>query len=257
MKNGLKIIFLISISVVVISVVVLGGFLKLQNSTDDNIEGGILGGNYNFSLKTDFLDSPTTLPYYRILGEDYEVIGIPHPPEGEILPTEEEAVLIAEKYLESKDMLPEDAVLQNVQTTFLTKFSESGEVLEKIPLDVTITYKREINSLSVVGPGDEITVSVGKDKEVFYCFKSWRIIEQVGEINIINPEEAYNKLLEGKTIRIPLITPQSSIEIYEISFGYYAYPHGQPQEFYKPVWIFYGKIVEREEPIYFAVEACD
>ena len=210
-----------------------------------------LGG---FSLKTGFPDYPLTLSYYRVTGEDEQESGTleqdgfgPETP-----PTEEEAVLIAQEYLEFHDLLPEDAVLEYVEMNVVTMSSEEGKVVKETPLSVSVSYIREINGLPVVGPADTLWVEIAKNNEVVFCFKRWRNLSQFGEVNITSPEEAYEKLTDGKVLGKHFgIEP---FEIYNISLGYYSYIEPESQEFYKPVWIFYGKPDGRR---CYAVEACE
>ena len=206
----------------------------------------------DFSLKTGFPDYPLTLPYYRVTGEDKQEFGTLEQGFGpENFPTEEEAVLIAQEYLEFHDLLPEDAVLEYVEMNVMETISE-GKVVEETPLSFSVSYEREINGLPVVGPADTLWVEIAKNNEVVFCFKRWRNLSQFGEVNITSSEEAYEKLLDGKVLGKHFrIEP---FEIYNISLGYYSYIEPEPQEFYKPVWIFYGKPDGRR---YYAVEACE
>lgn len=210
-----------------------------------------LGG---FSLKTDFPEYPLTLPYYSVIGEDEQEFGTLEQDGfgSENPPTDEEAVLIAQEYLEFHDLLPEDAVFEYVEMNVVTMSSEEGKVLKETPTSVSVSYGREINGLPVVGPADTLWVEIAKNNEVVFCFKRWRNLSQFGEVNITSPEEAYDKLLDGKVLGKHFrIEP---FEIYNISLGYYSYIELESQEFYKPVWIFYGKPDGRR---YYAVEACE
>ena len=106
-----------------------------------------------------------------------------------------------------------------------------------------------------MGPGDFIDVCISVQKynltEVVYCTKNWRHLEEIDNISIIGAEEAYDKLLKGEMINEPMTW--FTFEINEISVGYYSYFNSHPQEYYKPVWIFYGKLDGSDW--YFAVEA--
>ncbi len=155
--------------------------------------------------------------------------------------------------MEFNDLLPEDSVLEYVEMRVMkTASSSEGKVVKETPTSVSVSYGREINGLPVVGPADTLWVEIAKNNEVVFCFKRWRNLSQFGEVNITGPEEAYEKLLDGKVLGQHFrIEP---FEIYNISLGYYSYIEPEPQEFYKPVWIFYGKPDGRR---YYAVEACE
>jgi hypothetical protein len=209
-----------------------------------------LGG---FSLKTGFPDYPLTLSYYGVIEEDEQEIGSLDYDifEDKGLPTEEKAILIAQEYLTSKEILPEDAVLEGTQILGGGQYSD-GELVKKFERGIEVFYKREINGMPVVGSGDTIYVIIARNQEVVFCFKRWRNLSQFGEVNITSPEEAYDKLLDGNVLGKHFrIEP---FEIYNISLGYYSYIEPESQEFYKPVWIFYGKPDGRK---YYAVEACE
>jgi regulatory protein YycI of two-component signal transduction system YycFG len=91
-----------------------------------------------------------------------------------------------------------------------------------------------------VGPGDTITVSLGENDEVIYFFKTWRELEQVGEMSIIDVDTAIKNLQEGKTTRKPAGIDYPMVEISEMEVGYFSDASDNEQEFYKPVWIFRG-----------------
>jgi hypothetical protein len=212
-------------------------------------------GSFNFVLKTDFPTYPSTLPYYNVTGEDEQEIGYPKTgfgPDGP--PSDKEAMLIAQNYLEAQDLLPDDAILENTQLqTVKTINGSTGKITKKDPIQYSVSYSRIINGYPVEGPGDTLWVDIAfdnelLDNEVVFCFKRWRNLTQSGEIEIINPEEAYEKLLDKKIINKPMqIEP---FEINNVSLGYYS--SAETQEFYKPVWIFYGP---PESSKYYAVEA--
>ena len=209
----------------------------------------------DFSLKTDFPDYPSTLPFYMVIGENEQEIGRPKMgfgPDGP--PSEKEAVSIAQDYLESHGLLPVDALLGGTQLQTIETWS-NGKIIKENPIKFSVSFYRMINGYPVVGPGDKLWVEIAFDNKtldngVVFCYKRWRNLTQAGEIEIINPSEAYEKLLDRKILNLPMqIEP---FAIYNISLGYYSYIEPEPQEFYKPVWIFYGPPESRR---YYAVEA--
>ena len=224
--------------IIILSVsILLAGFL-IQPQENMNMAkiGFGLGPSSGFSLQTVFPDAPVTLSYYRVLGQDQFENGTCSLGSDEVCVTEDEAILIAQDYLESRNLLPEDAVLYGAQTII------GGNAVEKTPHTISVAYTREINGLPVVGPGDSIYVLIEDKGNVAFCFKRWRDIDQVGEINVIDAEEGYNKLLEGEIINKKSLSNDHTFEIYNISLGYYSMMASETQKFYKPIWIFYGEI---------------
>ncbi len=96
-----------------------------------------------------------------------------------------------------------------------------------------------MEGLLVAGPGAEITVCFGENGEVLQFDKVWRTLQYDRDIPIISAEEAFDKLKARDLVEIP----QSSLNglvVSGIRLGYYAEDRYHDQEYYNPVWIFYG-----------------
>lgn len=182
-------------------------------------------------------------PRYKVLYEDFDRMHISGFSKTRYsLPSEEEAIKFANKYIQERGGIPEDAYISKVNTQYLEKIDISGEepvVVETYPQYVSIDYHRRINGLQVAGPGDTIAVFVGDDGEILYFFKTWRELEEIGNVEMISAEEATKKLKRGETIENAM-GDTGSVEINKIEVGYYSEGKGYEQEFYEPVWIFRG-----------------
>lgn len=185
---------------------------------------------------------PQEMTYYKVLYEDRneEFYSTDLKPQDH-LPSEEKAIVIAERHIESHGGLPEDAVLENVQPQYMQERAIGKEKGENIPLFVEVTYKRVINGTPVVGPGDFILVTINGSGEILSYLKTWRALEEGGKVELITVEEAIAELEKGNTIETPVNPYEYPIVIDKIYLGYYSKPLGEKQEFYKPVWVFEGK----------------
>lgn len=214
-------------------------------------------GFFYFTLRTDFPTYPSMIQYYKVNGEDEREIGNPGVNGFGYLgpPSENQAIIIAQEYLKSYDLLPDDAVLELSELQCVNAVSD-GNIVAEMPLQYYVSFKRILENHSVVGPGDTLFVYIAynnqsSNNDVVFCYIRWRNLTSAGEIEIISPSDAYKKLINGEILDQPMqIEP---FAIYNISLGYYSYIEPELQEFYKPAWIFYGS---PESDRYYTVDAC-
>jgi len=220
----------------------------VENQNNDNIEyyySSALGASISIQLKKDIIsnDDPSqSVPYYRVLNEDRDIKALPDfmDPQNNI-PSEEEAKIIADSYVKSHGGLPEDAFIKYVEQQYLEKINQkTGELVEKYPLVTEVNYARVVNGMEVTGLGDFIMVSIGEDGNVLCYMRTWRTLQEAGEIDIISSEQALTKLESGQVIQKPVSPYRDPLTIEEVSLGYYSEAIGEYQEFYMPVWIFKG-----------------
>jgi hypothetical protein len=115
---------------------------------------------------------------------------------------------------------------------------------------------RKINGFKVYGTGDKIYADVKnihyEDNTSygvsFYCIH-WRNITYAGEIEIISPSKAYEKLC-NKDVIGDVSMQFTTFPIRDIFLSYYS--ERDYQKYYKPVWIFQGS-----EKQYYIVEATE
>lgn len=223
--------------------IMAAGIIHFMPNSERNVSGE-LGMSENIIMTAQVPDVKDTVPYYKVIKEERI-----HESESNIMspkksvPSEDEAIKIANEYLQHNDYLPEDAYRFNVQTLYVETINTStGEdvVEREEPVLVEVSYSRRIGEFPVVGPGDTITVSLGENGKVIYFFKTWRELEQVGEMPIIDANTAIKNLQEGKTIRKSADIDYPVVEISEMEVGYFSNVSDIEQEFYKPVWIFRG-----------------
>jgi len=161
-----------------------------------------LGGSHGAVIKAELPEAPETMPYYKVVDEDFDNAMSPEfcRVQQKYLPSEEEAVRYAEEFIESNGGMPDDAVFGGVSTVYSMNISGSGEVVEKRPEDIQVGYHRVFNGMPVVGAGDTIELVIGDNGTVLSFLKSWRELEYVGEREILNASEAVERFQRGETI---------------------------------------------------------
>jgi len=225
---GRKIVYILCI------LVVLFGVIMATNALSQKSENQI-----EVKLETTLPSAPSKVTYYKVVSEDRKFYASPKMMKPKkFVPSKDVAIKIAEEYLSKNGGLPKDAVLKMVETVTLKALNvKTGEIVAERPLCVDIKYKRVINGHPVIGPCDEIELSIGEN-EVIYFSKLWRKLEPVGAVEIISAEDALSKLKSGEIINKPMYI-QQPITVHDVKLGYYA-TIGK-QDFYTPVWIFYCK----------------
>lgn len=193
------------------------------------------------TLDTPFPKSPETIPIYKVTNITVFFIGSPKLMEIKTnIPSEDEALSIAEKALEQYGGLPADAVLRKTERVAMKEYNTAtGVTGQEYPQWTQVIYTRQVAGLPVVGPGAEITVCLGENGELLQFDKVWRTLQYDRDIPIISAEEAFDKLKRRDLVEIP----QSSLNgliVSGIKLGYYAEDRDHDQEYYNPVWIFYG-----------------
>jgi hypothetical protein len=156
------------------------------------------------------------------------------------IPSEEEAISLAEKVLEQYGGLPFDAILRKAERVTMKEYNTAtGVTGQEYPQWTQVIYTRQVAGLPVAGPGAEITVCLGENGEVLQFDKVWRTLQYVRDIPIISAEEAFDKLKRRELVEIPQ-SSMNGLIVSDIRLGYYAEDRDHDQENYNPVWIFYG-----------------
>jgi PKD repeat protein len=137
--------------------------------------------------------------------------------------------------------LPQGAVRSYVNTTYLLGYNtETGELFNSSPLLTSVQYRREIDGMPVGGRGGIIDISLGEDGKNLGLLKVWRTASILGSQKLIPADTAVEKLKNGELLEIP--QDGINVTINDIKLGYFEKGADEQQEFFEPVWIFYGNL---------------
>jgi len=234
--------------------------IDIQNN--DGMEGyytSSLGASIKVIADKDMFtntQSTETVTYYKVLSEDRkEHYETDYMKIQDNIPTEDEAIQIAESFIMDNGGLPKDAYLERVEQGYMEKRNyKTDELIEKRPMETRVNYERKINGYDVIGPGDSIAISIGEDGKILGYMWTWRTLEEAGEIEILSSEEAITKLENGQLMEIPISPYANPLTIEEASIAYYSEVMGEYQQYYTPVWIFSG-IDANGDSLHIAVDA--
>lgn len=141
----------------------------------------------------------------------------------ELVPNEDTAKIIAEKYLRDKGLLPGDAEFSNFG--YAIGQSSNGTVYHK---EAVVSYNHVVNNMTVIG--DLLSVDVGGGGDILKVVKIWRNVMPNGEVSIDTPNQAYSELQNaGKT---GMIT--------NVSLEYYSGDSWKEPPYLLPVYSFQG-----------------
>lgn len=107
------------------------------------------------------------------------------------LPGQEEAVRVAEAFLNQNALLPANraelkvAHIGGLRASNVIDGVRAGPVIDKL---LTVTYSRTIDNLPVIGPGSKIVVNLGEKGEVMGLIHRWRELTPSSKQQV-RPEE--------------------------------------------------------------------
>lgn len=169
------------------------------------------------------------------------------------LPSDDEAIKIAQDFLTERNLLPSDAKLEEVVADKQIESEKStGTVLEEYDIVLqVIASGREINGIPIVGPGNKLSVYVGEKGEVVGLIKAWKIVEISKEtVNIKTAETAFNEMTKGDAIFVTTDTDTiNKVNIKDVYVAYWMAPATEEQDSALPVYVFEGESVHEDSQI--------
>ena len=168
----------------------------------------------------------------------------------ENLPSDEEAVKIATKFLKNQDLFPEGAIFSKTNHGKIFKLGENGNDIV-VWEDVEVWFGRELNGNLV--EGTQLMLAIGGDGDPIEYFTNWRIYESYKEYPIISPDEAFEQL-KKKGVSVGTYDSNSVISIDETYLAYRTKPGAETEEYLEPVWVFKGDVTVDEKPVMYVKE---
>lgn len=171
----------------------------------------------------------------------------------ENLPSDDEAVGIATRYLEKTGLMPPGAVISGIEHPRIVEYDENGEEVGIAFEDVQVSYSRTIDGRLVVG--SKLTVEIGDGGDILNVYKLWRDCTPEKEIAVIPPQEAFEEL---KAAGVAADTEGQTVVITGIEPGYYEASAMDEPAYLIPVYIFTGEVRDGTEKTPFVryIPAC-
>jgi hypothetical protein len=156
------------------------------------------------------------------------------------LPSEQEAIEIATKFLKDRDLFPEGAVEPFAEP----EYHYNGE--EKTCGQIAVWYSRYLNGMSV--KGTQLVVYVGGNGDVIGYFANWRDYEPSSKYPVITPQTAFNNL-KNQGVSVGPDNSDVEISIDNINLTYNTKPGLFAEDYLEPVWTFKGNVTVNGKPV--------
>lgn len=163
------------------------------------------------------------------------------------LPSDEEAVQIAQSFLAERNLLPPDAKLDKVVAdTQIEAEKSTGKVLEEYRTVLQVMSSgRSVNGIPIVGPGNKLSVYVGEKGEVVGFLKVWRDVEVSKDtVNIKTAENAFEDMRKRNALFVTTdANTINKVNIKNVYIAYWMEPATEGQDSALPVYVFEGDSV--------------
>jgi len=173
-------------------------------------------------------------------------------PQGPVnLPGEEEAIAIANAFLQSHELFDDSCRVEAIT------YAEAGRIVteeiepELFRVAMRVNYTFSLEGLPVWGPGAKIGVTIGAENRVIEVFKFWREPVEDRAFPLLNPEAAARLLMKDAAFA-QLKEGEASVKYHHFQPGYYALPCMECQAFLGPVYQFSGTVTtpaRKETPL--------
>jgi len=209
---------------------------KFNMSPDDDIKGGDEGygrasKNRNIHL---YLENNGFVEYSNSnRAHTINPIDVPGN-----LPSDDEAVKIATRFLKDRDLLPEGAEFINTSHGKIYGTAKNGADIV-LWEDVQVWFGHKLNGKTV--EGTQLMLAIGADGMPIEYFTNWRNYQPYKELSVKSPEQSFEEL---KIKGVPVGMNKSENVLIEDSYlAYHTKAGAETETYLEPVWVFKGNIM--------------
>jgi hypothetical protein len=175
-----------------------------------------------------------SLRWTLLANEDQE------PAEPPDLPTEEEAVRVANEQLARRGLADQNVRLESVTFSHHSRIGRGNEVLANYPVAKHVNYRYALHGLPVFGPGAKIQVTFASKSRPAQMYRFWRQPAEGRTVETIGFENAVEQIRDHKAFRTMREGGKAQIRFERVRLGYYALPAREIQGMLIPVYRFEG-----------------
>lgn len=159
------------------------------------------------------------------------------------LPTDDEAITIATKFLKDRDLYPEgigDPVPKRENAYTVGKGDEIyfGQI--------GVWYPRYLNGLKV--EGTQLVVYVGGSGDVIGYFANWRDYTPDKEYPLISQQDAFEQM-KTEGVSVGMNEKDAPVSIDTVYLAYRTKAGAYPEDYLEPVWVFKGNVTIDGKPV--------
>jgi hypothetical protein len=161
------------------------------------------------------------------------------------LPSDEEAIKIATKFLKDRDLFPEGAYpveVEHIKTYHLNNDDNSKTVVwEKL----AVWFGGNLNNIKV--HGRSIRLVINADGNIIEYDANWREYKPYQEYPVKTPSEAFGEL-QTRGVTVGMSEPDT-VSIDQIELAYNSLPGAYVENYLEPVYIFKGQAMVKGKSI--------
>lgn len=155
----------------------------------------------------------------------------------EYLPSDEEAIKIATKFLKDRDLYPAGAVEPVAVRENAYTVGKGDEVYYG---RIGVWYHRYLNGLKV--EGTQLVVYVGGNGDVIGYYANWRDYEPYKELPVNTQDTAFAQM-KAEGVGVGMNEKDSTVSINDAYLAYQTTPGAYSEEYLRPVWVFKGNVI--------------
>ena len=161
----------------------------------------------------------------------------------EYLPSDEEAIEIATKFLKENDLYPDGVSNTVVQRENAYTVGKGDEVYFG---EIGVWFRRNLNDMKV--EGTQLVVYVGGGGDIIGYYANWRDYEPYKEYPVITVDEAFEDL-KSKGVYVGTNSQDSEVVIDEAYLAYLTTAGAYTEDYLQPVWVFKGDVMSDDKAV--------
>ncbi|MBP2132473.1 hypothetical protein J2128_000394 [Methanomicrobium sp. W14] len=158
----------------------------------------------------------------------------------EYLPSDEEAIETATKFLKEKGLYPEGATEPVAQP----EYSYSGGKI--VFGQIGVWYNRYLDGLEV--KGTQLDVGVGGNGDIIEYFANWREYEPYKEYPVITLDKAFENL-KSEGVYVGKDNKDAQVSIDDAYLAYHTKAGAYTENYLEPVWVFKGNVMNEDNKL--------
>ena len=153
------------------------------------------------------------------------------------LPSDEEAIEIATKFLKENGLYPDGVSNTVVQRENAYTIGKGDEVYFG---EIGVWFRRNLNDMKV--EGTQLVVYIGGGGDIIGYYANWREYEPYKEYPVIPADEAF-ETLKSTGVPVHMNRQDALVSIDEAYLAYQTMPGAYTEEYLQPVWVFKGNVM--------------
>ncbi|MBP2132476.1 hypothetical protein J2128_000397 [Methanomicrobium sp. W14] len=161
----------------------------------------------------------------------------------EFLPSDEEAIEIATKFLKENDLYPDGVANTVVQRENAYTVGKGDEVYFG---EIGVWYRRSLNDIKV--EGTQLVVYVGGGGDIIGYYANWREYEPYKEYTVITLDKAFENL-KSEGVYVGKDNKDAQVYIDDAYLAYHTKAGAYTENYLEPVWVFKGNVMNEDNKL--------